>query len=78
MNVTAAERRDKLNLFNVAEAARWLDLSDLRIYRDIRAGYIPKPEVKLGKRHYYRESELKKLNNYYRTESKNERKNKES
>lgn len=75
MNVTAAERREKLHLYNVAEAARWLDLSGGRIYKDIEAGYIPKPKVQLGKRRYYRESELQKLNNYYRKDSENEQGN---
>lgn len=43
MNVTAPQRRKLLELFNVAEAARELGMSDQRLYRDIRAAFIEPP-----------------------------------
>lgn len=65
MNVTAPQRRNLLKLFNVAEAARELGMSDQRIYRDIRAAYIQPPEVQLGKRSYFRQSTIDNLSAYY-------------
>ncbi len=61
MIVTANERRNVLKLFNVSEAARQLGVDVQQMYRDIRAGRAPSPEVKVGKRLYFTGQDLNDL-----------------
>ena len=46
MIVTANERRNVLNLFNISEAARHLGVDIQRLRRDIRAGCVRSPQVR--------------------------------
>ena len=66
MIVTADERRQVLNLFNVSEAARQLGVDVFRLHRDIKAGRVPSPKVRLGRRFYFGNDDL----NYLRTQYK--------
>ena len=59
MEVTARDRRTILKLLNVSEAARSLDVPMRQMYFDIKAGWIPKPEIRLGKRLYHHADDLR-------------------
>lgn len=61
MNVTAGERRNVLKLFNVSEAARQLGVPVQEMHRTVRAGRLPSPRIRLGRRLYYRADDLKSL-----------------
>lgn len=68
MNVTEAQRRDILKLFNVAETSRILGIAQERLYRDIRAGRVRSPQIPLGKRVYFRSEDLTALREHYEKE----------
>ena len=61
MNVTAGERRSVLKLFNVSETARQIGVPVPEMHRWISAGYLPMPEIKLGKRRYYTQDDIEVL-----------------
>ena len=58
MNVTAEVRRNTLELFNVSEAARKLGIPVQEMHRSVKAGHLPRPAVRLGRRRYYRADDL--------------------
>ncbi len=58
MVITAEERRSTLALFNISEAARRLDIPVQVMHRAVRAGDLPKPQVKLGQRRYYAQKDM--------------------
>ena len=65
MVVTADERRDVLNLLNVSEAARLIGMDVYRLHRDIKAGRVPSPQVRLGRRLYFGNDDLGHLRTHY-------------
>lgn len=65
MVVTADERRNILNLFNVSEAARLIGMDVFRLHRDIRAGRVPSPKIRLGRRLYFGNDDLGHLRTHY-------------
>ncbi|MEZ6142576.1 MAG: hypothetical protein R3B84_18605 [Zavarzinella sp.] len=65
MVVTADERRNVLNLFNVSEAARLIGMDVFRLHRDIRAGRVPSPKVRLRRRLYFGIDDLSHLRERY-------------
>ena len=65
MVITTKERRAVLGLLNVSEMARQLEIPIQRMHYGIRAGVVARPEVRLGKRWYYRESDLTDLAKHY-------------
>ena len=65
MVVTADERRNVLNLFNVSEAARLIGMDVYRLHRDIKAGRVPSPQVRLGRRLYFGNDDLGHLRTHY-------------
>ena len=67
MEVTARDRRTIFKLLNVSEAARSLDVPIRQMHFDIKAGWIPKPEIRLGKRLYYHADELREIAERYAT-----------
>lgn len=68
MNVTEAQRRDILKLFNIAESSRLLGIAQERLYRDISAGRVRSPQVPLGKRVYFTPEDLTELREHYEKE----------
>lgn len=72
MVVTADERREVLELFNVSEAARRLRVPVQLVHRDIRAGRLPSPQVRLGRRLYYRSEDLEELSKKIKERIKDE------
>jgi len=65
MIVTADERRNILNLFNVSEAARLIGMDVYRLHRDIRAGRVPSPKIRLGRRLYFGYDDLSHVRTHY-------------
>jgi hypothetical protein len=65
MVVTADERRNVLNLLNVSEAARLIGMDVFRLHRDIRAGRVPSPQIRLGRRLYFGNDDLNHLRTHY-------------
>lgn len=65
MIVTADERKQVLNLFNVSEAARQLGVDVFRLHRDIKAGRVLSPQVRLGRRLYFGNDDLIHLRTHY-------------
>ncbi len=61
MQISKQERREKLLLFNVAEAARMLGIGVNKFHMDLIGGYLPKPQVQIGKRRYYKLREIEGL-----------------
>ena len=61
MVISAEERRNTLKPFNVSEAARKLGIPVQQMHRRLRAGALPKPEVRLGRRRYYHATDLTKI-----------------
>lgn len=61
MVITADERRNVLGLFNVSETARQLGVPVRKMHWDIRAGNLPAPQIRLGRRAYYAADDLKAL-----------------
>ena len=70
MIVTSDERRNVLKLFNVSEAARHLGIAVQKIHRHIRAGRLPEPHLRIGKRSYYTSVDLNDLSTKYKNEVK--------
>ena len=66
MIVTADERRNVLNLFNVSEAARQLGVGIQQLHRDIRAGRVRSPQVRVGRRLYFTQGDLSDLSTHYK------------
>ena len=58
MIVTANERRDVLNLFNVSEAARQIGVGVFELHKDIKAGRVQSPKVRVGRRVYFTRDDL--------------------
>ena len=65
MEVTASDRRTIFKLLNVSEAARSLDVPIRQMHCDIKAGWIPKPEIRLGRRLYYHADDLPNIAERY-------------
>lgn len=65
MILTANERRDVLHLLNVSETARQLGVGVQQLHRDIRAGRARSPQVRVGRRLYYRSEDLEDLSRQY-------------
>lgn len=61
MIVTAEERRSVLGLLNVSEAARQLGVPVRKMHWEITMGRLPAPKFRLGKRAYYRTTDLPRL-----------------
>jgi DNA-binding transcriptional MerR regulator len=61
MVITVEERRNTLELFNVSEAARKLGVPVQQMHRKIKAGELPGPEIRLGRRRYYHASDLTRI-----------------
>jgi hypothetical protein len=66
MVVTAKERKQVLNLFNVSETARQLGVDVFRLHRDIKADRVPSPKVRLGRRLYFGYDDLSHLRTHYK------------
>lgn len=66
MRATAHERRTVLKLFNIAEAARQLGVGFQRLYRDVRAGRVQSPQVRVGRRYYFTAEDLSDLSAHYK------------
>ena len=66
MRATAAERRTIFGLFNVSEAARQLGVGIQRLHRDIRAGRVQSPKVRVGNRFYFKSDDLSDLSTHYK------------
>ena len=47
MQISKKERKEKLLLFNVAEAARMLGIGVNQFHMDLIGGYLPKPKVQI-------------------------------
>jgi|GEM_PF-1233798 len=73
MIVTADERRHVLNLFNVSEAARQLGVGVQKLHRDIRAGRVQSPKVRVGRRLYFASNDLNDLSTHYKKGKNDER-----
>ena len=71
MIVTAEERRNVLSLFNVSEAARQLGIAVQQMHRHIRAGRLPSPQVRVGKRLYFTGGDLNKLTEQFHNQHLN-------
>jgi DNA-binding transcriptional MerR regulator len=61
MVITADERRSKLGLFNISEAARKLSIPVRKMHWEIRMGRLSAPQIRLGKRAYYAADDLRLL-----------------
>lgn len=66
MFVTAAERRNILKLFNVSEAARQLGVDIHQLHRDIKAGRVQSPQVRIARRLYFTADDLPQLATQYK------------
>ena len=67
MAITAEERRSVLGLFNVSEAARRIGVPVRKMHWEISVGRLPTPEIKLGRRLYYRADDLESLAKRWRS-----------
>jgi len=72
MIVSATERRNVLKLLNVSETARQLGVDVFRLHRDIRAGRVSAPNIRLRKRLYYGADDLEMLRTHYTEGKENE------
>tara|TARA_R110002111_G_scaffold100975_1_gene156366 strand:- start:11847 stop:12062 length:216 start_codon:yes stop_codon:yes gene_type:complete len=66
VRASAAERREVFGLFNVSEAARQLGVGIQRFHRDIRAGRVQSPQVRVGRRLYFAQKDLRDLSTQYK------------
>tara|TARA_R100001143_G_C3351683_1_gene129903 strand:+ start:160 stop:375 length:216 start_codon:yes stop_codon:yes gene_type:complete len=66
VRASAAERREVFGLFNVSEAARQLGVGIQRLHRDIRAGRVQSPKVRVGRRFYFARNDLTNLSTLYK------------
>ncbi len=65
MIVTSAERRNVLKLFNVSEVARQLGVGVFELHRDIRAGRVQSPQVRIANRSYFTAADVMDLATQY-------------
>ena len=65
MRASAAERRDVFGLFNVSEAARQLGVGIQQLHRDIKAGRVQSPTVRVGRRTYFTSDDVSDLSTQY-------------
>ena len=65
MIVSATERRNVLKLLNVSETARQLGVDVFRLHREIRAGRVLGPKIRLGRRLYFGTDDLDWLRTQY-------------
>lgn len=72
MIVSANERRNVLQLFNVSEMAAQLGVDVFQMYRDIRRGQISGPKTRLGRRLYFGADDLERLRTHYKEKKNNE------
>lgn len=70
MRVNAKIRREVLGLFNVSEVARRLNLNVQKVHWALRVGKLMKPRILLGKRRYYRSTEIALLQKQIAKEQK--------
>lgn len=67
MNFTAKQRREQLGLYNIAEAARELNLDYDKLYDDVLQQRILPPSNVMFRRPYYTKDDLTKLESIYKT-----------
>ena len=72
MRLSPAQRREKLQLFNVAEAARELGVNQKTLYADIWSERIIRPTTKIQRRTYFTAEEIEELKEHYMEVNKNE------
>ena len=65
MIVTSAERRNVLKLFNVSEVARQLGVGVFELHRDIRAGHVQSPQIRIANRSYFTAADVIDLSMQY-------------
>ncbi len=68
MIVTADERRDVLNLFNVSEAAREIGVGVFDLHKDISAGRVQSPKIRIARRVYFTRDDLADLSTTYKNQ----------
>ena len=78
MRATPAERRNILGLFNVSEAARQLGVDIQQLHRDVRAGRVQSPQVRIARRLYFTADDLTQLATQYKEGQINEYEDEES
>jgi predicted site-specific integrase-resolvase len=66
VRATPAERMNVFGLFNVSEAARQLGVGIQQFHRDIRAGRCKSPQIRVGRRCYFKSDDLKDLATQYK------------
>ncbi|MDA9856585.1 hypothetical protein N9D23_00570 [Rubripirellula sp.] len=71
MRLSPQERRDKLQIYNVAEAAREIGVDQDRLYSDIWAERVVQPSTVFHRRAYFTFDELKILKIHYKEVTQN-------
>lgn len=74
MRLTPEQRRDKLKIYNVAEASREIGVDQDQLYKDIWAELVIQPTKVFSRRAYYTIQEINELKMYYKKEKQNDKK----
>ena len=65
MRLTPKQRREKLEIFNVAEASREIGIDKDQLYKDIWAERVVQPTKVFSRRAYYTLQEINELKKHY-------------
>tara|TARA_A100001391_G_C5062620_1_gene276436 strand:+ start:222 stop:455 length:234 start_codon:yes stop_codon:yes gene_type:complete len=76
MRLTPKQRREKLEMFNIAEASREIGVDQDQLYEDIWAERVVQPTKVFSRRAYYTLQEINELKTHYK-EVENNDKNKD-
>ena len=76
MRLTPKQRREKLEIFNIAEASREVGVDQNQLYEDIWAERVVQPTKVFSRRAYFTLDEINELKKHYK-KVKNNDKNKD-
>ncbi|QDV69012.1 hypothetical protein Poly24_27260 [Rosistilla carotiformis] len=66
MRLTPQQRREKLEMFNMAEASRVIGIDQDQFYKDVWEGRVVQPTKVFARRAYYTIREINELKSYYK------------
>jgi len=73
MRLTPKQRRETLQIYNIAEASKELGIAQNQLYQDIWAERVVQPTKVLSRRAYYTLQEINELKKHYKEVKRNDK-----
>lgn len=73
MRLTPKQRREKLEMFNIAEASREVGVDQDQLYKDVWEERVVQPTKVFSRRAYFTLQEINELKKHYKKEKQNDK-----